>query len=403
MELERRRRCTLLAGVGHFMCLGLMYSWSKFAGQIRVELGFDHAGITLAYSLCMAMFTLGILSDGLLSRRLSPRRCALLGICVSAGGYMLTSLVPPGCAFLIYGTYGLCVGFGIGLVYNVWLSTVMQWFPDRSGLASGLLLLGMGLSGVTTTPLMAILSRELGWRISFRVIGAVLLAVGLAARCMIRPAPQGLPEPKKCPAEQGMECTTAGMLASLAFWAFAVWKLILIGLGQACSGQLAQIFADFGKSEQLQLLMVSAYVSLNGAARLLWGMLCDRIGRTAAMLLISALSALGCALVLLGYPGGRIPMLAAGFLTIALCYGGAATLGANYIAAVFGRKHYRRNNGVSAATALPANLGATAAIAMVRDVSGSYLPFFRFALPAALVAGGLAWCCRKLVARRQKG
>lgn len=192
MELEKQRRCTLLAGVGHFMCLGLMYSWSKFAGQIRAELGFDHAGITLAYSLCMAMFTLGILSDGLLSRRLSSRSCALLGICVSAGGYALTSLVPPGWALLIYGTYGLC-------------------------------------------------------------------------------------------------------------------------------------------------------------------------------------------------------------------YGGAATLGANYIAAVFGRKHYRRNNGVSAATALPANLGATAAIALVRDASGSYLPFFRFALPAALAAGVLAWCCRKLVARRQIG
>jgi len=402
MELEKQRRCTLLAGVGHFMCLGLMYSWSKFAGQIRVELGFDHAGITLAYSLCMAMFTLGILSDGLLSRRLSSRSCALLGICVSAGGYVLTSLVPPGWALLIYGTYGLCVGFGIGLVYNVWLTTVMQWFPDRGGLASGLLLLGMGLSGVTTTPLMALLSRALGWRVCFRVIGLVLLAAGLAARCRIRPAPRGLPAPKKYPAEQGTECTTAGMLASLAFWAFAVWKLILIGLGQACSGQLAQIFSDFGKSEQVQLLMVSAYVTFNGAARLVWGLSCDRIGRTATMLVISALSVCGCALVVLGYPGGSALTLAVGFLTIALCYGGAATLGANYIAAVFGRKHYRRNNGVSAATALPANLGATAAIALVRDVSGSYLPFFRVALPAALAAGALAWCCRKLVAQRQK-
>lgn len=194
MKLENQRRCTLLAGVGHFMCLGLMYSWSKFAGQIRVELGFDHAGITLAYSLCMAMFTLGILSDGLLSRRLSSRSCALLGICVSAGGYVLTSLVPPGWAFLIYGTYGLCVGFGIGLVYNVWLTTVMQWFPDRGGLASGLLLLGMGLSGVTTTPLMALLSRALGWRVCFRVIGLVLLAAGLAACPPGRQSTWSIPE-----------------------------------------------------------------------------------------------------------------------------------------------------------------------------------------------------------------
>lgn len=395
--IQKKRIRTLFVGVLHFMCLGLMYSWSKFAGQIRLELGFDHGQITLAYSLCMGMFTLGILSDGLLSRRLSPGGCALLGICLSAGGYGLTSLVSPGCPYLIYGSYGLCVGFGIGLIYNVWLHTVMQWFPDHGGLASGLLLLGMGLSGVTTTPVMAILAQALSWRISFRVICLILLAVGLWALPFIKPAPAGLPGPRAVPAEQGREWGPRRMLSSAAFWSFALWKLILIGLGQACSGQLAQIFLDLGQPERIQLLMVSLFVSFNGAARLVWGFCCDRIGRTATMLLVSVLACAGCALVVLGFPSGRMPLLMAGFLTIALCYGGAATLGANYIAAVFGRQHYRQNNGISAATCLPANLGATAAIGMLRDSSGSYLGFFRFALPAAAVSALLAWACRRLV------
>lgn len=399
-SIHRRRQLTLLMGVAHFMCMGLMYSWSKFAGQIRMDLGFDHGGITLAYSLCMAMFTLGILSDGLLGRKISSRGGVLLGTCICAGGYALTSLVSHSCPVLIYVTYGLCVGFGIGLVYNEWLNTVMQWFPDRSGLASGLLLLGMGLSGVTTTPLMALLARAMGWRFSFRIIGVILLAAGLISLQFIRPAPANLPMPRKTPTERGGDCSTAQMLASAAFWAFAVWKLILIGLGQACSGQLAQIFSDFSVTEQVQLLMVSLYVSFNGAARLVWGVSCDRIGRTATMLVISALACLGCGLVTLGYPGGHISMLAIGFLTIALCYGGAATLGANYIAAVFGKRHYRQNNGVSAATALPANLGATAAIGIIRDSSGTYLPFFRLALPMTLAALFLAWLCKRLVSKR---
>lgn len=92
-SIHRRRQLTLLMGVAHFMCMGLMYSWSKFAGQIRMDLGFDHGGITLAYSLCMAMFTLGILSDGLLGRKISSRGGVLLGTCICAGGYALTSLV----------------------------------------------------------------------------------------------------------------------------------------------------------------------------------------------------------------------------------------------------------------------------------------------------------------------
>lgn len=396
-RIQKKRIQTLFAGVLHYMCLGLMYSWSKFAGQIRMELGFDHGQITLAYSLCMAMFTLGILSDGLLSKRISPRGCVLLGICLSAGGYGLSSLVSPESPYWIYCTYGLCVGLGIGLVYNVWLNTVMQWFPDHGGLASGLLLLGMGLSGVTTTPLMATLAQVLSWRISFRVICGILLIVGACALRFINPAPDGLPVPKKVSTEQGREFSPCQMLASAAFWCFAVWKLILIGLGQACSGQLAQIFQDFGQTEQTQLLMVSLFVSFNGAARLVWGFCCDRIGRTAAMLLISALASTGCALVAVGFPCGSVPMLMAGFLIIALCYGGAATLGANYTAAVFGRKHYRQNNGISAATCLPANLGATAAIGILRDSCGSYLPFFWVALPSAAVSVALAWACQRLV------
>lgn len=51
-EYRRKRSATLLAGIIHFMCLGLMYSWSKFAGQIQATFTFSHGLITLAYSLC---------------------------------------------------------------------------------------------------------------------------------------------------------------------------------------------------------------------------------------------------------------------------------------------------------------------------------------------------------------
>lgn len=399
-SLSRKRAAILLTGVLHYMCLGLMYSWSKFAGQIRMELGFDHARVTLAYSVCMAMFTTGILMDGFLSKKLSSRTCVTLGACLAAFGYGATSLVRVELPWLIYMTYGLCVGFGIGLMYNEWLNNVLQWFPDRSGMASGLLLLGMGLSGVTTTPVMAVLAQSLGWRLSFRVISALMLTAGLLARWAICPAPAGLPAPPARKKEAGAELSTAQMLRQSCFWTFAFWKLILIGLGQACSGQIAQILADTGGSEAAQLAAVSLFMTLNGLARLFWGWCCDQLGRSRTMYLVAACTTGGTGL--LAFAGGGLVAVFAALMLLALSYGGAAILGANYIAGVFGRKHYRLNNGVSAATCLPVNLGATALIGVVRDRAGAYSPFFAFAFPAALAAIALTYASEKLGQRLAK-
>lgn len=393
-SLSRKRTAILLTGVLHYLCLGLMYSWSKFAGQIRLEMGFDHAGVTYAYSICMAMFTTGILIDGVISKKLSSRACVTLGACMAAFGYGATSLVPVQLSWLIYPAYGICVGFGIGMMYNEWLNNVIQWFPDRSGMASGLLLLGMGLSGVTTTPAMAVLAQNLGWRLSFRVICVLMLSVGLLSRWAIRSAPAGLPAAPVRKTENGAELSTAQMVRQSCFWTFAFWKLILIGLGQACSGQIAQILADTGGSEGAQLAAVSLFMTLNGFARLLWGWCCDRLGRCNTMYLVAACSAGGTGLLAFG--SGSLVLVFMALIFLSLSYGGAAILGANYIAGVFGRKHYRLNNGVSASTCLPVNLGATALIGMVRDSAGSYTPFFTIAFPAALLTFVLTYASEKL-------
>ena len=361
------------AGVLNFMCLGLMYSWSKFATEIREELAMDHSRVTLAYTICMAVFTVGILMDGVLGKKLSPRTCSLIGTFLTVAGYALTSCVPVENPALLYLSYGPLVGLGIGLVYNEWLSNIVYWFSDRSGLASGLLLLGMGLSGVTTTPVMAWLTQTLGWRSSFRVIALLFLVTGLFFRRYLLPV-DGMRNltPSASSRSVGLEMNSWQMLCQPCFWSFALWKLIIIGLGQACSGQLAEIVVDMNGGDLLQLAAVSLFVVCNGIARLLWGMSCDRIGRVRTMQTIAFLAVLSTSLLVFGFKQKELWITVFALLMIALCYGGGATLGANYIVSVFGKKYYRQNNGVSALTCLPVNIGATSAIGVVRTVSGSY-------------------------------
>lgn len=168
----------LCAGIVQFVCLGMMYSWSEFAPMIRAELGLNHAQATFPYSICMAMFTIGILTDSVLGRRFSTKTSSLMGILLSASGYLLTSLISLERWELLWLFYGTLVGFGIGLVYNGWLSHIMRWFPGHFGFASGCLLLGMGLCGVILTPAVSTVADWMGWRIALRGFAVLLIVVG---------------------------------------------------------------------------------------------------------------------------------------------------------------------------------------------------------------------------------
>lgn len=187
----KNRYLILAWGTVTFLLLGLLYSWSKFAPAIRAEFGYTQAQITLAYTLSMVTFALGITADGFLAKVKSPRFLACLGTLLAGGGYLLTSLVPGLFSGLIYLSYGVFVGFGIGLCYNVWLTTVMNWFPERKGFASGLVLLGMGFSGFLVVPPAAGWLRAFGWRPTFRILALLILAEGLLALCFLRQAPSG--------------------------------------------------------------------------------------------------------------------------------------------------------------------------------------------------------------------
>jgi MFS family permease len=83
----------------------------------------------------------------------------------------------------------------------------------------------------------------------------------------------------------------------------------------------------------------------------------------------------------------------------ALCYGGATALNGTYISTVFGIRNYRSNNGYSSLTSLPANLGATSIIAVVKSSTGSYISFIIAAIPAILIALYMSYLSQKGLTR----
>lgn len=394
------RYAIMTVGVLVNMCLGLLYSWSKFTLPIKTDLGFSQTQVTLAYTISMCMFTLGILTDGIISKKINSRLCAIISTILCFLGYILSSLISYETRNILYLTYGVFVGLGIGMAYNIWLSNVTSWFPDKRGTAVGILLLGMGLSGLTTMPVAVMLADKLGWRKSFVYIAILFLIVGIISLFFLK-KPSHISRDNDAVSSIA-ELTKKEMIREPAFWTFALWKLVLISLGQAIIGQVSPIISDAGGGDNIQLMAISAFALFNGLARLLWGFCCDKAGVIRTMVFVTSVGLLSQLILTSSLHKRDVKWTILALVLTALCYGGTTALNGTYISTVFGIQNYRSNNGYSSLVSLPANLGATYIIAVIKSNTGSYIPFTVAVIPAILLALYMCYLSEKGLLKLKK-
>ena len=137
----------LAVGVVTMLFAGIIYAWSiiksPFAG-----LGFEAEDLAFNFTLTMSFFCIGGLLSTQLVKLLGVRLTIILSGVLAGAGFVLSSLLGEGQTVLLYLTYALMAGLGIGIVYITIISSVNAWFPDRKGLSSGALMMGFGASSL---------------------------------------------------------------------------------------------------------------------------------------------------------------------------------------------------------------------------------------------------------------
>ncbi|HBN95897.1 MAG TPA: hypothetical protein DDZ66_06330, partial [Firmicutes bacterium] len=130
----------LLIGFLIMVLAGLIFSWSIFITPIEKDLGFNRKDTSLVFTISLSISILGQIFAGFLKKKTNsfivfgiPAVLFFLGFTFAARVQTITSL---------YLSYGLLVGFGIGMVYNAVLAYALDHFTKNLGLASGLLLMG---------------------------------------------------------------------------------------------------------------------------------------------------------------------------------------------------------------------------------------------------------------------
>src|SRR6266566_375144 len=144
------RSIVALAGVLMQVALGAVYAWSVFRIPLSQKYGWTVSQVTVAFELAILVLGFAAFAGGLWLRRSGPRPVALLAAVLYGLGTALAGLshsLP-----LLYLTYGVIAGAGLGLGYIVPVATLIRWFPDKRGLITGITVAGFGAGALITAP-----------------------------------------------------------------------------------------------------------------------------------------------------------------------------------------------------------------------------------------------------------
>lgn len=312
-------------GMGINLALGVLYSWSVISKAIPADWGWNEAGRALPYSVACLMFSLTMVPAGRLQDRFGPRVVATVGGVLVGGGLILASLTSSLSAYIV--GFGVLAGAGFGAGYSATTPAAVKWFPARrTGLVTGLVVAGFGLSGVYIAPLGNALILARGVPATMLTFGIGFLIIVVALAQWLRVPPAGFVPAGSAPAtEAAARKADFAPGEVLRTWQFYVlWFMLACGAGaglMVISKLVKMVEVQTGLT--LGFVLVAILALGNGGGRIAGGVLSDRFGRKPTLLAVYLSQAVAILLLAAASPDNA---LGTGVAMAAL----SALIGANY-------------------------------------------------------------------------
>ncbi|HDY88906.1 MAG TPA: MFS transporter [bacterium] len=135
-----------IAGIMMMLCIGNIYSWSVFAKPLQAE-GWTAAQTTLPFQLNIVINTIAMIFAGRWQDKVGPKPVAIFSGIMMGLGFILIKFFGSTPVGMII-TFSLIVGTGMGAGYVTPLATALKWYPDKRGLISGFVVMGMGAGSI---------------------------------------------------------------------------------------------------------------------------------------------------------------------------------------------------------------------------------------------------------------
>lgn len=390
----------IFAGFLLNLMLGIVYAWSVFVNPLMNTFGWSKTLASLPFSIFLLIFALMMVPAGRTQDRIGPRKVAMLGGVLLGAGFLLSGLIESiqSPYWLIF-SYGVIAGAGCGLGYACPIPVARKWFPERVGLATGLVVMGFGMSALIFAPLERVLIDMYGISTTFYILGAILLVVAVFAASLLSNPPETLAKPSANPAKVEVveaakpEVGPAEMLRDYRFYVLWLSFFFMALAGLMVIGHIAPYAQERGLEPLAAAFAVSILSVANAVGRPGAGALSDKIGRAMTMFVLFLIQ--GITLI-------AFPHIALELITIYIC---AAIIGFNYGANFslfpsatgdfFGTKNLGVNYGLVFTSYGVGGLVGPIMAGYVFDVTGSYEIAFLVAGVLALVAAFMSFLLRR--------
>lgn len=360
-----------------FVGFGAAYSFAAFFRAFQAEFSASRAHVSLVFSLCAFLYFMLGAPGGMLADRYGTRNVALAGVAFLVAGLVGASYARS--VEVLYLTYSLGLGIGIGLTYVPSVGAVQPWFEKNRVLASGIAVSGIGLGNLVAPPVVAWCIEALGWRGAYLALAVFTLVLGGAAAAAIRNRPAGHSQPTTgVPLRAAMRTRNFWVLyATLALSGFGCF-VPLVHLGPYA--------VDAGHEESFGVLLVSLIGLGSLVGRFAVGAIAERVGRMRSL----ALMYLAMALMLLLWWGSTgalaLSLMAVGF---GMSYGGFVATFPSVVMDLFGARSVSGIIGCIYTAAGVGTLFGPPVAGAAYDATGSYAAPILGAALFALIAAGM--------------
>ncbi len=369
-----------LAAMAIHISIGSVYAWSVYVKPIQSTMNWTLTDVTITFSIAIFFLGLSAALMGKFVERKGPRVAATLAAALFGLGTVGSGLaIHLESKLLLYVTYGVLGGAGLGIGYISPVSMLVKWFPDRRGMATGLAIMGFGFASAISGPAIKVLIDAVGVSSTFYILGSIYFIVMFTAAQYLANPPEGympahftaaINAGKKKLKEDLVNITRDEAVKTARFYGLWVMLFINVTCGIAIISVASPLLQEvIGISALAAASAVGLMGIFNGAGRIAWASISDYLTRPVVFILffitqiiafymLTTVTSILLFQILLYY--------------IMTCYGGAFASVPAYIGDIFGTKELGAIHGYILTAWALAGLVGPIIIAYVKDTTGSY-------------------------------
>jgi OFA family oxalate/formate antiporter-like MFS transporter len=371
----KNRWLIAVSAVGIHISIGSVYAWSVLTKPIMQELGVSLQAVQWTFSFAILFLGLSAAFLGNFVEKHGPKISGLfaaaffcIGLCGTGLAVMLKSLP------LLYLFYGVIGGIGLGTGYITPVSTLVKWFPEKRGFATGIAIMGFGFASLIAGPVIQMLIARFGLIWTFEILGLSYMLIMVPSALYLgapKDAPALIAQAEGCCPLTGVPQLSAA--EAVKTWQFyALWWMLFTNI--TCGIGLLSVISPMAQevvkmSPLAAAAMVGVVGLVNGGGRIAWASVSDYLGRSNTYIAFFVIQVF--AFFVLTKVTGSTAFQLLVYLIIS-CYGGGFATIPAYLSDLFGTKALSAIHGRILTAWAAAGVVGPLLVARVREATNSY-------------------------------